>query len=211
MTESITDGGAIDPNGSADDQRTASGSEDQTKDKVAYETYKRTLSEAKKFKSETAELRAKVEQYEQSQLEEQGKYRELNEKLRKEKEEIFRQKKELEASIANERIRSQVDTKARELGCIDTEMLMKAMDVEGLDVVDGYKVSEQSLEMVLNEVKEKKPYLFSKPAPKIHDGTPNTTVDNGVKPIVTSDMSIDDLKKKAMEIDRAEGKTLGWK
>lgn len=173
MTENTTDGSAVTPEASGQDSVNASGVENQeTKDQVAYETYRKTLSEAKRFKSETAELRAKLEQYEQSQLEEQGKYQELNEKLRKERDDILKAKRDLEVRVAEEKIRSQVTTKAKELGCIDTDALTKLVDFDGLDVDDGYSVSSQSLDMVLKKAKQDKPYLFSNNAPKIRDGVP---------------------------------------
>lgn len=148
-------------------------------DKVAYETYKRTLSEAKKFKSEAQQLKEKLGEYENKILADEGKKDEVIERLRKEKEEVYRTLKEREASFAETQIRAQVESKARELGCVDTEALTKLVDFEGLDVVDGHKVSSQSLEMVLNEAKEKRPYLFSKPAPKVHDGVPANEKPNG--------------------------------
>lgn len=214
MTEKTKDSGAIDPNGSANDP-SASGNENQDNltDTVAYDTYKRTLGEAKKAKSELSDMRAKLEQYENAKLEAEGKKDEIIEKQRKQIDELFGKLKTTEASFAEMQITSQVADKAKELGCIDTDMLMKIIDGKGLDIVDGYKVSTQSLEMVLNEIKESKPYLFSKPAPKIHDGAPTTmSKDNDGGSRVTSKMTKDELIERAKEIDRLEGKTknLAW-
>lgn len=164
-------------------------------DKVAYETYKRTLSEAKKFKSEAQLLKEKLNEYEQKILSDEGKKDEVIERLRKEKEDIYKSLKEKEASFAEVQVRGQVESKAKELGCVDVEALTRLVDFEGLDIVDGYKVSPQSLEMVLNEAKEKRPYLFSKPAPRVHDGVPANDKPNGT--VNFSKMTTDEMKEWA--------------
>jgi hypothetical protein len=173
MSEKPTGDSVAETQASGQDAVHVSDSQNQEKqDQVAYDTYRKTLGEAKKYKSETQELRQKLEEYEKAQLEEQGKYQDLYSKIKQERDEIYQAKRDLELSIAEERIRSQVVSKAKELGCIDTDALTKLVGFDGLDVDDSYNVSGQSLDMVLKKAKQDKPYLFSKPQPTIRDGVP---------------------------------------
>ncbi|MCA9313776.1 hypothetical protein KDA08_05705 [Candidatus Saccharibacteria bacterium] len=209
MTEKTTDNSVIDPKSSAQDSDVSDISNLEKKDTVAYETYQRTLSESKKAKSQAAELKAKLEQYEQEKLMAEGKKDEVISKLKKDYEDVYGQLKKTKEEIAYSAVFNQVEKKAIELGCIDTDALTKLVDFTGLDVGEGNKVSAQSLEMVLGKAKEAKPYLFSKSAPVIHDGAPTTKIvkqDTGIP----AKMTIEEMKKKAMEIDRLEGRTLGW-
>lgn len=170
------------------------GNQQTTEDKVAYETYKRTLSEAKKYKSEMQALKEKLASYEESKAIEEGKKDEVIERLRKEKEEAYNNLKQREAQFAEKTIRSQVEAKAIEAGCVDVDALCKLVDFDGLDV-DGFEVSQQSLEMVIGEAKEKRPYLFSKPAPKVHDGVPANEKPNGT--VDFSKMTTEEIKAYA--------------
>jgi len=99
-----------------------------------------------------------------------------------------------------------------EMGCVDTDALTKLVDFTGLDIGEGNKVSVQSLEMVLTKAKQEKPYLFSKAAPVIRDGAPNNKVEKQETARISSAMSKEELKARAIEIDRMEGKTknLAW-
>jgi len=90
-------------------------------------------------------------------LEEAGRYEELKEKLQKEAQ-MWRQKYQ-EAIL-----RSEITTKATQMGVVDTELLMtlvrdKAQITESGQVL----VNGKPLEEFLNELREKKPYLFAQP------------------------------------------------
>lgn len=185
------------PSSGATEQVQAGGMDQDNQDKVAYETYKRTLSEAKKYKSQYSEMQSKLEQYEREKLQAEGKKDEVIQKLMKEKEELYSNLTKTKQEFAYNQIRTQVELKAKEMGCVDTDALTKLVDFDGLDVLDGYKVSPQSLEMVLTKAKQEKSYLFSRPAPTIRDGAPNNSVSNGK--VDFSKMSSEQLKAFAMK------------
>ena len=179
------------PSGGATDQVEAGGQTDQD-NKVAYETYRKTLSEAKKYKTQYAEMQTKLEQYEREKMSAEGKKDEVIQRLTKEKEELYGSLTKTKQEFAYNQIRTQVELRAKEMGCVDTDALTKLVDFDGLDVVDGYKVSPQSLEIVLTKAKQDKSYLFSKPAPKTYDGSPAVhTSNNG------SDINKLDIKERA--------------
>jgi len=90
-------------------------------------------------------------------LEREGRYEEIKEKLQKEAQE-WRQKYQ-EAVL-----RSEITLKATQAGIVDTELLMtlvrdKAQITENGQVL----VNGKPLEEFLNELREKKPYLFAQP------------------------------------------------
>lgn len=209
MTETIKDGGAIEPKSGAQDPIDASGSTDPKQDTVAYSTFSKVLDERKRDNARMLEYKAKSEQYEQEKLEAEGKWQEIANKEKDRADKVAKELQTERASRAEDKIRTQISRKAKELGCVNTDDLIELMGFEGLDIVDGYKVSEQSLDMVLGKVKQEKAYLFSKPAPNIQDGTPANTVSQ-VKQESAANLSKDELQKRAIAIDKAEGRTLGW-
>ena len=179
MTETINDASGVNHQASGQDSSNASGIPENKSDTVAYDTYRKTLNEAKTAKSKLQDAEAKLAENEQIKLEADGKKDEVIEKLRKEKADLFETNKNLTTTYAETQVRRQIELKAKELGCVDTDALVKLMDYDGLDIDDGYNISTQSLDMVMLKAKQDKSYLFSKPNPNVQDGAPVTSVSNG--------------------------------
>lgn len=207
MTEKTNVGSADNLNVDSVQDHKASGEDQKKQDQVAYETYSRTLSEAKKAKSELQEMREKLASLENEKLSHEGKKDELIQKLQKERDEVYGNLSKERKERAYEKVRAQVESKAKDLGCIDTDALMKLVEFDGLDVQDNFKVSPESLEVVLTKAKQERSYLFNKPAPKLRDGEPS--VDLQTQKVDYSKLSKEDINKLAIEIDRKMGKNIG--
>ena len=90
-------------------------------------------------------------------LEREGRYEEIKEKLQKEANQ-WRQKYQ-EAVL-----RSEITIKASQAGVVDTELLMTLVRDKAQITEDGkVLVNGKALEEFLNELREKKPYLFAQP------------------------------------------------
>lgn len=196
MTETTTVSSANDHTSGAQDSA-ISDSDNQKKDTVSYDTYSRTLNEAKKAKLKAQEFEAKIAQYEQEKLQAEGKKDEVISLVKKERDELANQIKKIKDESKYAAVKNQVEMKAKELGCVDTEAIIKLGNFSGLEVDDENRINPQSLELVLGKMKQDKPYLFSKQAPNIHDGAPANKVANGKVDI--SSMSLEEMKKFAMK------------
>ena len=137
-----------------------------------------------KQNKEKQELLSRLQEKEQAQLQAEGKKDELIAILKKEKSEIAKMFAETKAKYAHKSVSSQVALKAKELGCVDTDLLTKAIDLETLQVSlvdDDYNVDGQGLMAKLEEIRKTKPFLFKQSGPQIRDGVPSGKVDNNQK------------------------------
>jgi hypothetical protein len=90
-------------------------------------------------------------------LEEAGKYEEVKEKL---KQEVQTWKQKYQEAV----LRSEVMGKATQMGVVDPELLMNLIKDKAQITDDGrVLVNGKPLEEFLNELREKKPYLFAQP------------------------------------------------
>ncbi len=140
---------------------------------------KELLSSLQKEKQSKIELMQKMKEIEQSKLQAEGKKDELIAQLQADLRQTQGDYNKTKAKYALKTVKSQVALKAKELGCIDTEMLTKAMNLEGLQVNivdDDFNVDESNLMQELETVRKQKSYLFKQPGPEIRDGTPNTNI-----------------------------------
>lgn len=145
------------------------------KNTVAYETYKRSVNAEKKFKSENEALKARLDAYEKDKLESEGKYKELNDQLRKEIEHTKSARKSDAAGFIQAQLQSQLEVEAAKHGCIDTEVLMSLANLPGLveDVdMDTYRAAPDKIVEEVERVRKARPYLFEKPTPKIDPTMP---------------------------------------
>jgi hypothetical protein len=137
------------------------------------------LSNLQKEKQSKAELMQRIKEIEQSKLQAEGKKDELIAQLQADIREANGNYNKTKAKYALKTVKSQIALKAKELGCIDTEMLTKAMNLEGLQVNivdDDFNVDEANLMTELDAVRKQKAYLFKQPGPEFRDSTPNTNI-----------------------------------
>lgn len=121
----------------------------------------RLLEESKTFKSKYQEYKTKAEKLEQERLEKDGTLEQKLEAERKRMNEILNQSNHLKEKVVTSNFKSTLQTIARDARDIDDLMNLP-------QVINALKVDQESLEVdrdelakVVNELKEKKPYLFN--------------------------------------------------
>lgn len=186
------------------EEKETSGQPDQSAsgtsgDKVAYETYRKTLEEAKRAKAEREELKARLEELEKAKLEETGQVKELAERLKKENAELQLKFKNSAKQFGKVLLEKEVKSVASSFGVRPEALddLVKIGPFKEFQVNEDFSVDSEKLKEILSGMRKEKPYLFveSKPAPKDVNphggGTSSGSVDLGK-------MSKEELIKFAM-------------
>ncbi len=129
------------------------------------------LSDLKKEREKRRELETKFQELERQKLEAEGKKDELIQNYKKQ---LDTYKQQITTSIKS-KVEGQIEMKARELGCVDTELLLKSADVNSVEVDNtSFKVTDpESVQMMIEQVRKSKPYLFKQAGPEIRDGIPS--------------------------------------
>jgi hypothetical protein len=158
----------------------------------------RLLGEKKKEQEKRRELESRLTALEQEKLEAEGNKEELIKALKAQVGEVTRKYNQATVNYAEKLVSAQITQKAKDFGCIDTELLTKAIDINELEVGEDFSVDSQTLESQLLEIRKKKPYLFKNDAPKFRDGAPASKGAAGQKPDF-SKMSLAEIKAYAVE------------
>lgn len=141
-------------------------------DKVAYETYRRVISQKKKRDEEVEHLRAELAKRDQEALMAEGKkdeaYAKAMEALTQKNIELEETRKKYATSVISEQIKS----KAAQLGCLNAETLMAVGDFSEVQVDDNYRVDTTDLERALENAQKQHSYLFQKTVSAPRDGVP---------------------------------------
>jgi len=172
----ITSGGADSAQGSA---QTASGGAEGAETSPAKRAYEGILSELKTERQKRRELEERVQATEAEKLLEQGKLKEYADTLKTQLEKASTELKSMKQSFAFTTVKGQIEREASRLGCVDTELLLKAIDLDKIQVDDAFNVETQSLSQVLEATRKSKPYLFKHEGPKVKDGVPVPTTTSG--------------------------------
>jgi len=146
------------------------------------------LSDLKKERDKRRELEGRFQELERQKLEAEGKKDELIQSYKKQ---IDQYKQQVITSIKS-KVEDQIAMKAKDLGCVDTELLLKTVDTNSVEVDNSsFKITDPDAVMVMIEqVRKSKPYLFKQHGPEIRDGLPNNNKPP-VKPF--HEMSKDEL------------------
>lgn len=173
------------------DQVSASGGNDTVK----YDTYKRTLGEAKKYKSEVETLKSRLSELEQSQLSAEGKKDELIDSLKKQNNDLNSKLSQAVGNFAKSKVHEVMMSEASKLGCQDPELLIRAYgsDLDAIDFDDSFNPDREQIIMTLNKVKTERPFLFSKPGPKVANHNLNPDGIKDPEPKVLSKMDTNQL------------------
>jgi len=147
----------------SDDQQ-----ENTSQNSVNYLTHKRLLGQKKRQDEELDALRSKVESFEHSQLESEGKKDELINALRRQvAERDDRYKRDL-GNLAYSTLQSQVKSEAASMGCVDNDALTKLLDLQTLEVdQETFRADKSEISNMLEDARQKMPYLFSKAGPQV--------------------------------------------
>lgn len=138
---------------------------------------KELLELVKKEKQSKADMMQKLQELEQAKMQAEGKKDELIAQLQTQLKQKDVEVKTKTAKFAFKSVKEQTSRKAAEMGCIDPDLLLKAMDLDALkvDVVDEdtFSVDLETLTGQLEQVRKTKPYLFKQAGPQIKDGVPS--------------------------------------
>lgn len=139
------------------------------------------LSEKKKLAAEMGELKAKLEAIEQEKLETQGKYKELNESLKKQLAEKDDKVKSIFKEFGGRTLKNSFVQEAQKAGCVDADALYKLVNLETVEIGEDFSFNAEQLKSVITGAQKEKAYLFQKDAAAPKDATPNnkqTTTSN---------------------------------
>lgn len=157
--------------GGTDDQ--ASGSVEKTEDKVAFTTYSKVLSEKKKRDAEVAELKAQLDSISQKEMEAQGKFKEMNDQLKKQVAEKDSKLKNMFQEFGTKTLKGSFQAEAKGAGCVDPDALYKLVDLSTVEIGDDFSFNSDQLKGLISESQKSRPYLFKKDVVNHKDATPN--------------------------------------
>ncbi len=162
---------------------------------VAYDTYKKTVTEAKAAKAKLKELEDKLANAENDKLGAEGKKDELIAKLRGDLDKATKSQKDTLNSFVYSSLDSQVRAEAERLGCVDADAVSKLVDLSDVEVdTKTFKADKEKLTEVLEDLKKSKPYLFNKAGPKINTKMPGGKfVVDGSKTKKLSELTKDEI------------------
>lgn len=158
-------GGAQTSNGSADSEVSP-----------AKRAYDGILGELKGERQKRRELEEKMQAIEAERLLEAGKLKEYAETMKTRAQKLEEELRSAKQNFAFTTVKSQIERKASELGCLDSDLLIKAIDMDKVQVDDAFTVDSQSLTEVLENVRKTKPFLFRQEGAKFKDANPSSAV-----------------------------------
>ncbi len=167
----------------------------QSKDSVAYETYKRTVGEVKKLKSELDGFRQKEAEREQAALSEQGKYKEALDAATKKQKELEVTLKEKEKVFARNIFTKEAKSVALQMGAMPEalEDIVKVGNWSDVEIDDKFEINSDQLKEAVSRLQKEKPFYFKK------DSSSPRTVDSrttSVKQKDNEDLSIEEIKAR---------------
>ena len=137
-------------------------------------------------------FRSKLADYEQKQLEADGKLKEANENLKKQLETSKTEKAALAKTVTDKVIYQQFAREAEKLGCVDVKMAYGAVDLADVDVTQDLELDTKKLQEKLADLAKNKSFLFGKKTPAPKDL--NVSVTEGQKSKSLSELSENELK-----------------
>lgn len=167
--EEPKDGGAVDTTSGAGSEK----SNDNTDGlKSALD---KAVTREKNLKARAADLQAQLDRMEQDKLAAEGNKDELITKLQQRVNESEQELKKRDADFAWTAVTSQIQAKAADMGCVNTESLIK-LATDDLQAFDGigedFKVDEDKLKGFLEEQSKKHSYLFQPKKVNVQGVTP---------------------------------------
>jgi hypothetical protein len=177
-------------------------------DQVSYDTYKKTVAEVKKLKAELKAREEALTSAQQEKLAAEGNKDELINQLKGQVGKLEKAHKETFQSFVRTSVDAQVKEIAQQMGCIDPDaVIVLAKDnLKDLEVdAQTFKADQSQVTSALEELKKGRPYLFSKPGPRVNSSLPNAgSKDGGQKSF--KNMSRDELWQQYKEISLKEKK-----
>lgn len=196
--EEITNGPSGTPQefagGDNEEMKSDSQSKASGKDSVSYDTYRKTLSQAKSWQSKVQELTERLQSLEDEKLAAEGKKEELAESYKKKWEEERTKRTTQLRAFADEITYRQFEAEAAKLGCIKAEDLFTLYRprIQELDVDENLKIDAAEIRTIIEDAKRERPFYFKKESPKLSTDLPGDVPKPKTKSL--KEMSIDELK-----------------
>lgn len=173
---------------------------DQDKnDSVSLSTHRKLLNQRKrdlqKFEEELKQRERQIQELNEAKMQEDGKKDELIESLKSRLKDTETKYKSKTSAYAYKVIASQVEREAIKMGCVDTEGLLLLSDLSMLEPDEDFNIDGSDVKSMLEDIKEKRPYLFQKTAPTIKDGLPKKPDVN-----VANDLSKLSIQERALMV-----------
>lgn len=155
---------------------------DASQPSLSYDTYKRTVGEVKKVKSQNAELMERLKTYEQREMEAQGKHADLIQALRQENQKLKNDVSERDQVYMWSRRSESLRSELNKQGCLKADHLLKLMDenvLEQIEVDDHFNPVREDVARVVETFKGNPDYsyLFRGQTNSIETVTPNARIE----------------------------------
>lgn len=148
--------------------------DDESGKTVSHSTYKKTVSEAKKAKETARKLAEEKADLETRLLAAEGNKDEQIKSLQTKLAETTKKNKDIYGAMARKSLNSQIKAEAAKAGCIDPDAVISLADLSELEVdAETFEADADAIKEIVTGLKKSKPYLFSKPGPKINGKLPN--------------------------------------
>jgi hypothetical protein len=169
---------------------------------VSHQSYRKAVEEAKRERQQKRALEAKLKDFEDQRLSEQGNKDELIKSLRSKLDAEAKGKKEIYGAFARKSINAQLKSAALEAGCIDPDAVMSLSDLSTLEVdPNTFEADHDEIKEVISGLKKSKPYLFQKKGPTINAKLPaGAKLENGMPDL--SKMSREEKQRLLMQLSR---------
>ncbi len=159
---------------------------------VSYETYTKVLGEKKRRDEELAQLNSSLEAYRQKELEASGKTNELIDALKGKAKELESKLVDTDKKYKTRVLTGQIKAEAAKYGCIAPDDLLRVGDFSGVTVDENFDVNTQELGVMLEKIKQDKPYLFKTNVTGVRDLPPSSSGVN-TKTKTLNEMSREEL------------------
>ncbi|MEJ5328406.1 MAG: hypothetical protein WHU54_09210 [Candidatus Bathyarchaeia archaeon] len=178
------------------------GQEEQKKDFVAYDTYRRAVGEVKALKAKLNELLAQKEAEEQQRLAEQGRWKEKAELLEKTLREKDERLNNVVSTFARRVFEESVKQVAQDVGVRKEAVqdVLRVADFSDIEVTEDFTVNQQQLKAKLEALAKEKPWFFEQKKPQVPSATPFVTDASMVGTKKLEDLSWDELRALAKSI-----------
>lgn len=165
-------------------------------DTVKYDTYKRTLNEAKKAKSQLSEMQERLQQLELEKASAEGNKDELISKLQSQVDDYKSKYTQAHGAFASGRAMDVIIDEANKMGVASTSLLRRVVGerLGDLEFDDEYRPNAEQIKMLLDDVRKEEPLLFSKQGPRVADHNLNPQYGDEKKPL--KQLSKDELDEQ---------------
>lgn len=174
-------------------------------DKVSYETHRRLLGEKKKMQAEFEAMKSELDKKHQAEMEQKGEEKKLIDALRKQLAEKDKALIDVKTNYTFRSLESSLMAEAVKQGCVDTELLLKAIDINSIEINDDLSINQDDLKRAISDVAAKKPILFKKKVGEVKDGVPRVNKDDLNNKVDFSKLPLAEKIKKMAELSAQGG------